>query len=73
MTNAPPPEYVAALYAYLASERSAPTTGEIFAASGMYVGRFAPPDEQLLAWQPDLTEGGYTVDEIAAIVDNHAR
>ena len=39
-----PPEYVAALYVYLASDASAPTTGEIFWGAGPYAGRFPKPE-----------------------------
>lgn len=63
-----PAEFTAGIYAFLASERSAPVTGEIFAAAGMYLGRFTRPDEELLAWQEDLVPGGWTVAEIGEFV-----
>lgn len=62
-----PPQFAAAAYAFLASDRSAPLTGEIWAASGMYLGRFRPPVEELLAYEADLVDGGWTVDQIAAL------
>ena len=60
-----PPEFTAAAYALLASDRSAPLTGEVWAASGMYLGRFRPPAEELLAYEEQLVDGGWTVDQIA--------
>ncbi|HMS87297.1 MAG TPA: SDR family NAD(P)-dependent oxidoreductase [Acidimicrobiales bacterium] len=60
-----PPEFTAAAYAFLASDRSAPLTGEVWAASGMYLGRFRPPAEELLAYEEQLVDGGWTVDQIA--------
>ncbi|MBX3312751.1 MAG: SDR family NAD(P)-dependent oxidoreductase [Actinobacteria bacterium] len=38
-----PPEHVAALYAFLASEASAPVTGELFWGAGPFAGRFPAP------------------------------
>lgn len=38
--NPAPPAHVASLYAYLASDASAPITGEMFWGSGPYAGRF---------------------------------
>lgn len=39
-----PPEHVAGLYAFLASEASAPVTGELFWGAGPYAGRFPRPE-----------------------------
>ena len=38
-----PPEHVAALYAFLASDVSAPLTGELFWGAGPFAGRFRSP------------------------------
>ncbi|MGW0025762.1 SDR family NAD(P)-dependent oxidoreductase [Rhodococcus sp. NPDC003383] len=63
-----PPEYVARLYAYLVDERSAGVTGEIFAGSGCFVGRFPRPQPSLLAWRDHRAEPPWTIEEIAGFV-----
>jgi 3-oxoacyl-[acyl-carrier protein] reductase len=59
-----PAEFVAPIYAFLASAASAPITGTVFSASGMYVGRFGAPREELLAWEDGLADGGWSIDAL---------
>jgi hypothetical protein len=33
----------------------------------MYLGRFRPPAEELIAYEADLVDGGWTVDQVAAL------
>jgi NAD(P)-dependent dehydrogenase (short-subunit alcohol dehydrogenase family) len=53
--NAPPPDYAALIYAYLASDMAIDVTGEIFVAAGDYVGRFKRPEQELLGYR-DYTD-----------------
>jgi NAD(P)-dependent dehydrogenase (short-subunit alcohol dehydrogenase family) len=57
--NAPPPEGCAALYAFLCSDAAQAITGEIFSATGPYVGVFPKPEERFLAYRssPEVSEG----------------
>jgi NAD(P)-dependent dehydrogenase (short-subunit alcohol dehydrogenase family) len=49
--HAPPPEGCASLYAYLVSDAAREITGELFSATGGYVGVFARPQERLLLFK----------------------
>lgn len=62
--NVAPAEFVAPIYVFLASDRSAPVTGVVFSASGMYVGRFREPTEEFLAWQDGLPDGGWNIEDL---------
>jgi NAD(P)-dependent dehydrogenase (short-subunit alcohol dehydrogenase family) len=46
-----PPEYVAPLYLYLASELASQVTGQTFAAAGGFVGRYPRPDPALIGYR----------------------
>lgn len=59
-----PPEYVAALYVYLASDRSAPQTGRVLAGAGGYLGAFDPPRERMLDWRDAAAHPPWTPAEI---------
>lgn len=63
-----PPEHVAPLYAYLADPRSAPTTGEVLAGAGGYLGRFSHPDAAFVTWRPHQDHPPYTLDEVDALL-----
>lgn len=65
--NVAPASFAAPIYAFLASAMSEPLTGQVFSASGMYVGRFLPPAEELIAYQEELPEGGWTMDQLAEL------
>lgn len=62
----PPPEQVAPFYVYLASDRSKHVTGQLFSASGGYVGRFRSGREDLLAFRSADQPGSWDVEELAA-------
>ncbi|KUI05929.1 SDR family oxidoreductase [Mycobacterium sp. IS-3022] len=49
--DAPPPEYVAPTYVYLASDSAKDVTGQIFVAAGGFVGRFDRPRPAILAYR----------------------
>ena len=54
--NAPPPEGCASLYAYLLSDAARPISGEIFSATGPYVGVFPKPEERMLAYKSSSSD-----------------
>ena len=62
----PPPEYVAPLYVYLASRLAADVTGQVLVGAGGYLGRFAAPAEELVAYRDHATSAPWTPEEIAA-------
>jgi NAD(P)-dependent dehydrogenase (short-subunit alcohol dehydrogenase family) len=47
----PPPEYLAPVYAFLASDLGAEITGRLFSAAGGYVGEFNALEERILAYK----------------------
>ncbi|MGO4256590.1 SDR family NAD(P)-dependent oxidoreductase [Marmoricola sp. RAF53] len=59
-----PPEHVAALYVFLAGERSAGLTGRVLAGAGGYLGAFDPPRERLLAWRDAASNPPWTSADI---------
>jgi NAD(P)-dependent dehydrogenase (short-subunit alcohol dehydrogenase family) len=62
--DAPPPEYAAALYAYLASDLAKDVTGRIFIAAGGFVGEFARPTPTILGYRDHADSPPWSVDEI---------
>src|SRR4029079_16992283 len=48
--DAPPAEYVAPTYAYLASDLAKDVTGQIFIAAGGFVGRFDRPSPSIICY-----------------------
>jgi NAD(P)-dependent dehydrogenase (short-subunit alcohol dehydrogenase family) len=66
--DAPPPEYVAPTYVYLASDLAKDVTGQIFIAAGGFVGRFDRPEPSLLAYRDHQDSPPWTVEEIHAAV-----
>ncbi|MCF8606426.1 SDR family oxidoreductase [Gordonia sp. HY442] len=63
-----PPEYVAPLYAYLAGDLASAITGEIFSASGGFIGRYPPFQPEFVAYRGHDDQPPYTVAELADIV-----
>jgi 3-oxoacyl-[acyl-carrier protein] reductase len=63
--NPEPPELVAALYAWLASDASAPVTGKIFSAAGGYVGVFKEPKEVPMGFRNVAENGGWTLEALS--------
>ncbi|MFZ2178112.1 MAG: SDR family NAD(P)-dependent oxidoreductase [Rhodococcus sp. (in: high G+C Gram-positive bacteria)] len=68
--NPAPPEYVAALYAYLASDRAATITGSVFVGSGCFVGRFERQTPSFVAYRDHATAPPWTMDELAELVSS---
>ncbi|MGX9788213.1 SDR family NAD(P)-dependent oxidoreductase [Mycobacterium sp. MMS18-G62] len=62
--DAPPPEYAAPMYAYLASDLAKDVTGQIFIAAGGFVGRFDRLAPSLLAYRDHHDSPPWTVEEI---------
>ncbi len=66
--DAPPPEYVAPTYAYLASDLAKDVTGQTFIAAGGFVGRFDRQKPSLLGFRDHTDSPPWSVDEIAAMI-----
>ena len=66
--DAPPPEYAAPIYAYLASDMAADVTGEIFVAAGGYVGKFNRPEQALLGYRDHTDFPPWSVTELHKLV-----
>jgi 3-oxoacyl-[acyl-carrier protein] reductase len=62
--DAPPPEYAAPIYAYLASDLATEVTGEIFIAAGGFVGRFDRPEPSLLGYRDHTDSPPWSITEI---------
>ena len=62
--DAPPPEYVAPTYAYLASDLAKDVTGQILIAAGNFVGRFDRPAPSLLGYRDHRDTPPWSLSEI---------
>jgi NAD(P)-dependent dehydrogenase (short-subunit alcohol dehydrogenase family) len=67
-----PPDYVAPMYAYLASDLAHRVTGEIFVASGGFVGRFPRPTPTFIAYRDHHDSLPWPVAELAGLIDGTA-
>ncbi len=65
------PEYVAPLYAYLASDLAAGITGQIFAGAGGFVGRFGRPAPALLGYRDHRSAQPWTLAELHAMIGDN--
>jgi len=65
-----PPDYVAPLYAYLASDLAAQVTGEIFVASGGFVGRFPRPAPAVIAYRDHHDSPPWSVQEVHDLIQD---
>lgn len=63
-----PPEYVAPLYAYLVSDLASQVTGQIFIATGGFVGRFDRPSPGFIGYRDHHDSPPWSVDEIAGML-----
>jgi NAD(P)-dependent dehydrogenase (short-subunit alcohol dehydrogenase family) len=61
------PDYAAPTYVFLASDLAQHLTGEIFAASGGFVGRFPKAAPDLVGYRGHHDSPPWTVDEVAAM------
>ncbi len=66
--DAPPPEYVAPLYAYLVSDLADGITGQILVAAGGFVGRFERPSPALLGYRDHADAPPWTLPEIDTMI-----
>lgn len=66
--DAGPPEYAAALYAYLASDRAADITGRMFIAAGGFVGEFPRPTPAILGFRDHHDNPPWSLEELDAML-----
>ncbi len=66
--DAAPPEYVAPTYAYLVSDLAEAVTGEIFVASGGFVGRFDRQSPSFLAYRDHHDSPAWSVTELHEVL-----
>ncbi|TDO14280.1 NAD(P)-dependent dehydrogenase (short-subunit alcohol dehydrogenase family) [Mycobacterium sp. BK086] len=66
--DAPAPDYVAPMYAYLVSDLAKKITGQIFIAAGGFVGRFDRPSPSLIGYRDHNDSPPWTIDEIAEML-----
>ena len=66
--DAPPPEYVAPTYAYLASDLAKDVTGQIFIVAGGFVGRFGRPSPTIIGYRDHHGSPPWSVEEIHAMI-----
>ena len=66
--NPAPPEYVAQLYAFLASDLAKDLSGRIYVGSGGFVGRFDRPTPTVLAYRDHNTEPPWRLEELAGML-----
>lgn len=67
-----PPDYVASTYVYLASNLAGQVTGEIFVASGGFIGRFRRPTPVLIGYRDHHASPPWSVAEVSALIDGGA-
>ena len=66
--DAPPPEYAAPLYVYLASDEAKDITGRIFIAAGGFVGEFKRQTPGIIGYRDHRDAPPWTLDELHAMV-----
>jgi NAD(P)-dependent dehydrogenase (short-subunit alcohol dehydrogenase family) len=66
------PDYAAPIYVYLASDLAKNRTGEIFAASGGFVGRFPKAAPTLIGYRDHHDSPPWSVAELSALLDGGA-
>jgi NAD(P)-dependent dehydrogenase (short-subunit alcohol dehydrogenase family) len=62
------PEFVAPTYAYLVSDRAKDVTGEIFVATGGFVGRFKRPEPRFLAYRDHHDSPPWSIAELDGFI-----
>ncbi|MEU0539114.1 SDR family oxidoreductase [Nocardia sp. NPDC005978] len=67
--DAPPTEYAAALYLFLASDAAKEVTGEIFIAAGGFVGKFERPGMTMLGYRDHASEPPWSIEELRKLTD----
>ena len=66
--DAPPPEYAAPIYGYLACDLAKNVTGRIFIAAGGFVGEFERPAPAIIGFRDHKDSPPWSVDELAALI-----
>jgi NAD(P)-dependent dehydrogenase (short-subunit alcohol dehydrogenase family) len=66
--DAPPPEYVAPIYGYLASDLAENVTGRIFIAAGGFVGEFARQKTGIIGFRDHQDSPPWSVEELAELI-----
>jgi NAD(P)-dependent dehydrogenase (short-subunit alcohol dehydrogenase family) len=66
--DAPPPEYAAPTYAYLAGDLAKDVTGQIFIAAGGFVGRFARQTPAIIGYRDHSDSPPWTVEELGDLI-----
>lgn len=64
-----PPEFVAPVYAYLASDLSSDVTGQILVAAGGFVGSFDRPTPRVLGYRDHHQAGPWSIDDVHTMID----
>ncbi|GED99327.1 SDR family NAD(P)-dependent oxidoreductase [Gordonia crocea] len=63
-----PAEYVAPLYVFLAGDRASGVSGQIFSASGGFIGRYDEAQPTFIAYRDHKDSAPYSLDELAALL-----
>jgi NAD(P)-dependent dehydrogenase (short-subunit alcohol dehydrogenase family) len=66
--DAPPPEYAAPTYAYLACDLAKNVTGQIFIAAGGFVGRFNRQTPAIIGFRDHSDSPPWTVEELHGVI-----
>ncbi|WP_085999000.1 SDR family NAD(P)-dependent oxidoreductase [Nocardia higoensis] len=66
--DAPPAEYAAQLYLFLAGPRARAVTGQIFIAAGNFVGRFDRPTPSILGYRDHTDSPPWDLDELERMI-----
>ncbi|MGW0180732.1 SDR family NAD(P)-dependent oxidoreductase [Nocardia sp. NPDC003345] len=66
--DAPPADYVAQLYLYLAGRAAEKITGQIFVAAGGFVGRYDRPTPAILGFRDHTDSPPWTQDELHTMI-----
>jgi NAD(P)-dependent dehydrogenase (short-subunit alcohol dehydrogenase family) len=64
-----PPEFVAPVYAYLASDLSRDVTGQILVAAGGFVGGFDRPTPRVLGYRDHHQAGPWSIEDVHTMID----
>jgi hypothetical protein len=66
------PDYVAPTYVYLASDLAERLTGEIFVASGGFIGRYPRTTPAVIGYRDHHDSPPWSVAEVYALIDSGA-
>jgi hypothetical protein len=66
--DAPPAEYAAPTYAYLAGDLAKDVTGQIFIAAGGFVGRFDRQTPAIIGYRDHNDSPPWTVEELGDLI-----